>query len=192
MQEFWLCFVPIFVAVDPIGILPLFMSLTANVERKDLTRLIVKSVITGILVSLAFVLGGKWLFRMIGVTVADFMVAGGVLLFIIAMTDLITFEKERRKADPDSLGAVPIGVPIMAGPAVFATALLLLDQHGPVLTTMSVVANMVITGLAFRGSTLIIRVLGDSGTRIASKVASLILAAFSIMLIRKGIETFLG
>ena len=192
MESFWLCFVPLFVAVDPIGILPLFMSLTGGVQGKALQSLVVKSVITAIVVSLGFVLGGNWLFAIIGVTVADFMIAGGVLLFVIAMTDLISFEKERRKADPDSLGAVPIGVPLMAGPAVFATGMLLLNEHGPFLTSAAIIVNMVLAGLAFRCSSLVIRLLGDSGARITSKVASLILAAFSIMLIRKGIMSFFG
>ena len=192
MEAFWLCFVPLFVAVDPVGILPLFMSLSGGVRGKELQQLVVRSVITAIIVSLGFVLGGNWLFDKIGVTVADFMVAGGILLFVIAMTDLISFEKERRKADPNSIGAVPIGVPLMAGPAVFATGVLLLNEHGPWATSAAIIANMILAGIALRCSSLVIRLVGDSGARITSKVASLILAAFSIMLIRKGIMSFLG
>lgn len=192
MHDFWLCFVPIFVAVDPVGILPLFMGLTEKVERAHMNRLIIRSVITAIIVSVAFLLGGRWLFDLIGITVEDFMVAGGVLLFVLSMTDLVITDARPRRTDPETVGAVPIGVPLLAGPAVFATAMLLLNQFGYWLTALALVANMVLAGLVFRCSSVVLRVLGVTGTKIVAKVAALILAAFSVMLIRKGVASFLS
>jgi multiple antibiotic resistance protein len=139
MKSFWLCFVPLFVAVDAVGILPLFMSLTEGLETRKLRRIISQSVITAIAVALVFLVLGKALMDLLGITIADFMVAGGILLFVISLNDVLATEKaQQHTVDPDSLGAVPLGVPLISGPAVLTTTLLLSnflrvcsDGHGP-------------------------------------------------------------
>ncbi len=130
MTNFWLCFVPLFVAVDAIGVLPIFMNLTEGFNHSKRRRIIVQSIITATIVTLVFLAIGKSLFKMLGITVADFMVAGGMLLFIISIIDIITGEKKQRGIDQESLGAVPIGVPLIVGPAVLTTILLLVGEYG--------------------------------------------------------------
>ena len=92
MNEFWVCFVPLFVAVDAVGVLPLFLSLTEGMDRARLRRVVIQSVITAAAVALAFLTFGPVLLRFLGITVPDFMIAGGVLLFAISLSDLLTKE----------------------------------------------------------------------------------------------------
>ena len=99
MKAFWLCFVPIFVAVDAIGVLPMFMGFTENMELKRVRKVVYQSVFTAMAVALAFLVAGKALLNLLGITVADFMIAGGVLLFIISISDLLSDEKKQRKID---------------------------------------------------------------------------------------------
>ena len=187
MTEFLLCFVPLFVAVDAIGILPMFLSLTEGLNAARLRRVVLQSVVTAMIVALAFLAIGKIVMQFIGVTVNDFAIAGGALLFVLSLSDLLTAEKGRRDVDPDSLGPVPIGVPLIVGPAVLTTTILLVDRFGPGLTAAATVANILIAGLVLWLSQPINRLLGKSGAKTASKIASLVLAAIGVMMIRTGV-----
>jgi multiple antibiotic resistance protein len=187
MKDFWLCFVPIFVAVDAIGVLPMFISFTQEIDLGRKRIIIWQSVVTASIVALVFLYAGTSLLRILGISIADFMVAGGVLLFIISITDLITNEKMQRKLDPESLGAVPLGVPLIAGPALLTTSILQLNEHGFLTTTLAVISNILVAGIVFMFSESINRFLGKAGSKIASKIASLLLASIGVMIVRKGI-----
>ncbi len=192
MKEFWLCFVPLFVAVDAVGVLPLFVALTEGMDQQQRRMAIIQSVITASVVAVLFLWFGPSLLHFLGISVPDFMVAGGVLLLAISLNDLLTGEKRQRQTDMDSLGAVPIGIPLITGPAVLTTCLLLANLHGKWITTLAVSANTIIAGLVFAASVPISRTLSRAGTRAVSKLASLLLAAIAVMLIRRGLFDMLA
>ncbi len=187
MKDFWLCFVPLFVSVDAIGVLPMFLGLTEGIEKGPVRRILIQSVLTAMFVALVFLVGGTALLRLLGISIADFMVAGGIMIFVIAMSDLVSAEKRQRKVDKDSLGAVPLGVPLIAGPAVFTTSILLLNSYGAFMTAVSLVLNILIAGGIFSFAPQINSLLGKTGSKIISKIASLLLTAIAIMMIRRGI-----
>jgi len=191
-MEFWLCFVPLFVAVDAIGVLPAFLTLSQGMEPPQVRRVIYHSVATATAVALGFLALGTALLGLLGITVADFMVAGGILLLVLALGDLLANEKLQRRVDADNLGAVPLGVPLITGPAVLTTSMLLLNQYGAGWTAAAIVANILIAGIVFRFAGTISRVLGRVGEKIVSKIAMLLLAAIAVMMIRKGIEVFIA
>lgn len=187
VSSFWLCFVPLFVAVDPIGILPLYMGMTEGVPRPQQRQIIGQSVVTAMLVAMAFLLVGRGAFRLLGITMDDFMIAGGALLFALAMSDLVSTRKGRRQVSNETFGAVPIGVPLMVGPAVLTTILLLNDLHGAPCTLLATLANLSLAGVILAFSHHVERVLGRNGIRVFSKIVSLILAAIAVMMIRTGV-----
>jgi multiple antibiotic resistance protein len=187
MNDFWLCFFPMFVAVDAVGILPLFMHLTEGVDRQAVRKIIVQSMITALVVALVFLALGRWIFQYLGITVADFLIAGGVLLFTISVIDVITVEKRIAQVDADGLGAVPIGVPLIVGPAVLTTIFVLVGEYGIMPTVAATVANIVIAGGVFWLAAPIHRILGRSGSRALSKLAGILLAAIAVMMVRRGI-----
>ena len=187
MNNFWLCFVPLFVAMDALGLLPLFVSLTQGLDRARIRRVIFESVITAMVVALLFLFIGRIILSLLGITVADFMIAGGALLFVISLSDLIGSEKRRLQIDQDSVGAVPLGVPLIVGPGVLTATILLSSQYGTGPTVTAIVFNIAIVGIVFLLADGIIHVLGRAGTRTISKLASLILAAIGVMMVRKGI-----
>ena len=191
MKAFWLSFVPLFVAVDAIGVLPMFMSLIQGIEPSRIRRIIVQSVITAMVVALTFVAIGTALLNLLGITLADFMIAGGILLFVISMSDLLSTQKTQRQVEPEHLGAVPLGVPLIAGPALLTTAVLLTKVHGFLIPGIAVVVNILIAGALFRFAGFIQKILGKVGEKIVSKIASLLLAAYAVMMVRRGIELFL-
>jgi multiple antibiotic resistance protein len=192
MNNFWLCFVPLFVAVDALGLLPVFMGLTQELPRVRIRRIIFESVITAMIVALVFLFIGKGILTLLGITVADFMIAGGALLFVLSLSDLIAAEKRRVQVDQEEVGAVPLGVPLMVGPGVLTTTILLINQYGMIPTVSATIVNIVIAGMVFWMSGSINRILGRAGTRTISKLSSLILAAIGVMMVRKGIMLLLA
>lgn len=192
MEEFLLCFVPLFVAVDAVGVLPMFIGLTDGIEPHKTNRIIYQSIMTATLVALAFIAIGTATLKLLGITMTDFMVAGGVLLFIISISDLLTTEKAQRKVDPELLGAVPLGVPLLAGPAVLTTSVLLVNEYGFLQTAAAITANIFIAGIMFRFAKFINHLLGNAGVRIVSKITSLLLAAIGVMIVRKGITSLIS
>lgn len=190
MDDFLLTFVPLFVAVDPLGVLPLFLGLTHNMERRDVRRVIYRSVATAALLALGFAAGGPLVLEVLGITVEDFQIAGGLLLLALALRELLTEKELQQRVDMRSIGVgvVPLGVPLITGPAVLTTSMLQVDQYGLILVGMAIVANMAIAGLVFRFGNALRRVLGSSGASIASKISNLILAAIGVMMVRQGFQ----
>ena len=192
LESFVLCFVPLLVAVDAIGVMSMYLSLTAGLPRAAVDRILWQSLVTASVVALAFLLIGESLFQFLHVTSADFMIAGGILLFVISMSDILSGRKRQRQVEPDTLGAVPLGVPLIVGPAVLTTLILLSHRYGHGPTAIAVALNILLAGVVFRCSGVLNRLLGKSGMRACSKIASLILAAIAVRMIREGLETFLG
>lgn len=192
MHAFWLCFVPLLIAVDVPGVLPLYLGLTDGLDPPQRRRVILQSSTTASAVALSFLAIGKAVFALLGVTVADFMVAGGTLLFLIAVADLMTTGKPQRQVDAASLGAVPLGVPLIVGPAVLATSILLLDEHGFAPTAAALVANILLAAVAFALAEPLHRLLGNAGSKVLSKISSLLLASIAVMIVRKGLAAMLG
>ncbi len=192
MKSFWLCFVPLFVAVNAFGVLPLFINLTEGIEAKKIRRVVLQSMITALIVALAFLALGTMILNLLGITVADFMIAGGTLLFIISIREIISTDKSPYPIDLDSMGAVPIGVPLITGPAVLTTSMLLINEHTLVITSLAIIINILIAGGIFLSAPLINRVLGKTGSKTISKISSLLLAAIAVMIVRRGIAVFIS
>ena len=191
MENFSLAFVFLFVAVDPFGVLPIFISLTEGMTTSQKRRVIQQSLITALCVAVGFMFVGKALLDAVGVTISDFMIAGGVLLFIIAVRDLMATEKSQR-APSQSLGAVPLGTPLIVGPAVLTSVLMLRDVYKPLPTIFATVGNILLVGMILFSSDFLVRLLGGSGTKALSKVSLVLLAAFAVMMVRRGIEAAIG
>jgi multiple antibiotic resistance protein len=190
-RDILLSFISIFVAVDAIGVLPIFVSLTEGIERSERGKIIVQSMLTALCLAVGFIFLGKAVFRILGITIGDFMVAGGAILFCLAMTDIINPVKKRR-IPTEGLGAVPLGTPLIVGPAVLTTCLVIISQYGLLATLISVMVNILLAGMIFESSSVLMKVLGEAGSKALSKIMSLLLAAIAVMLTRKGIAQFLG
>jgi multiple antibiotic resistance protein len=192
MKSFGLCFIPLFVAVDAIGVLPLFMNLTEGIEQSKIKNIIIQSMITALIVALAFIAVGTATLKLLGITVADFMIAGGTLLFVFSIRDILSAEKKPYEVDLESMGAVPIGVPLITGPAVLTTSMLLINEHSLVITSLAIITNILIAGAVFFMAPLINRIIGKTGSKTVSKITSLLLAAIGVMIIRRGVAIFIA
>jgi len=190
-RDILLSFISIFVAVDAIGVLPIFVSLTEGMAPSERAKVVVQSMLTALCLAVGFIFLGKAVFDILGITIGDFMVAGGAILFCLAITDIINPVKKRRTPS-EQLGAVPLGTPLIVGPAVLTTCLVIISQYGLPATLISVLVNILLAGMIFRLSSVLMKVLGEAGSKALSKIMSLLLAAIAVMLIRKGLAQFLG
>lgn len=186
MREFLLSFIPIFVAMDAIGVLPIFMGFTEHIKKNEKRKIVGQSILTAFIIGLVFLFLGKWIFKTLGILVSDFKIAGGLVLLAISLKDILQFEKTR-KLSSDTMAAVPIGTPLITGPAVLTTMVILLDTYGITPTIFSFVINLLIAWIVFLNADLISEFLGKAGSKAVSKIASLLLAAIAVMMIRKGL-----
>jgi multiple antibiotic resistance protein len=192
MESFWLSFIQLFFTFNAFGIVSIFMALTNGIEPPRVRRILFQSIITAAGVALLFLAIGIAVLRTLGISVADFMVAGGVVLVIFAITELWFEWPAQSSRDPESLGAVPLGVPIITGPAVLTTSILSMNQYGFVVTALAIVANVLVVGVVFFFSENIIRILGRAGTKIIAKLSNLLLAAIGVMMVHKGIVAYIA
>ncbi|MBE0430785.1 MAG: MarC family protein [Dehalococcoidia bacterium] len=194
LRELGLTFVPLFVAMDAVGNLPIFLSLTQGITPKHRGRAAHLATLTALGIGLGFVAIGKAIFLLLGIEVADFLVAGGIILLVLAIKDLLT-GKAMEGHDASSsgmVGVVPIGTPVVVGPAVFTTLLLLIDQYLVVVVILSFVLNLAIQWLLFKQADRIVKFLGNTGVSAISKIIMLLLAAIAVKMIRQGVLTIAG
>ena len=194
IQEFGLTFVPLFVAMDAVGVLPILVPLTGDMKPAERSRTVRLAVITALGLGLGFVAIGKGIFLFLGIEVSDFLIGGGLILFLLAAKDLITGKMVESQASVGvaMLGVVPIGTPLVVGPAVLTTLLILIDQYSVIIVTISFILNLAIGWLLFTQANRVVRFLGQGGVRAASKIISLFLAAIAIKMIRQGILQVMG
>jgi len=186
-------FVPLFVAVDVVGLLPLYLGMTAHFDAGGRRRVCVRAIFAALIVGTAFVLVGKGVFRLLGITTSDFKVAGGLVLVTLAIVDLLVPGKPQRTTTREITEAavVPLGVPLIVGPAVLTTAMILVDEYGVLPTLVAFFLNLGLVWVAFTYADFVQRLLGTAGTRAVSKVVSLLLAAIGVMMVRVGLEGLL-
>jgi multiple antibiotic resistance protein len=189
LTKFLQAFIPLFVAIDPIGLAAIFLGLGQNIAAERRQKIADQAIWTGGLVALGFLFLGTSIFAALGISVGDFQIAGGLILFILAAKDLVQSAAEPEKL-PEDFGVVPLGMPLIAGPASITTLLVLAQNEaiGLVTTLAALVINLILVVLALHYSDWLGRRIGATGMRAISKIISLLLAAIAISMIRHGIR----
>ena len=194
VRELALSFVTLFFAMDAVGNLPIFLALTQETTAARRRQTANLATLTAFGIGLAFVAVGKAIFSLIGIEVADFLMAGGIILLILAIRYLITGKMVETQdlSASETVGVVPLGTPLVVGPAVLAALLLLMGKHHIAIVLSSFILNLVIQWVLFRQANRIVAFLGRTGVTAISKVIMLLLAAIAVKMIREGVMTILG
>lgn len=195
MQQFVEAFLPLFVAMNILSVLPLFIALTDGMDVPTRRRLGLKAVLTAFIIALVILLTGRLIFQTLGITVDDLRIGGGIILLVLSITDLLFSDTTRRSPSAngaqEDLGVVPLGTPLVVGPAAITTILVLQESYGYWMTLGSLVANLVLVFATFFFAPTLIAWIGASASKAIGKVASLFLAAISVALIRTGVAGIL-
>ena len=187
LNDVIMAFIPLFVAIDVPGVVPSFLSLTQGMTLKAKRKLIIEATMTAGVVALVFLILGKVIFRFLGITENDFRIGGGIVLLVLSVSDLL-FSREIKREEGQSVGVVPIGIPLIMGPAALTSIIIIVDLYGYWISLVSLIVNLLIVWLTFRHSDFLIKVMGKSGSQAFAKVASLFMVAIAVMMIRVGVQ----
>src|ERR1700679_3133467 len=183
VSKFLECFIPLFVTIDPVGLAAIFLALSRNVAVEKRRKIAKQATLTGGIVALLFLFLGRLIFLSIGIRASDFQIAGGLILFIIASRELTQSMSEEKRNLPDDFGVVPLGMPLIAGPATIATLLVISQEVGLWMTLLALVVNLTLVALAFSQSERLERLVGQTGLRAVSKIIALLLAAIAVHIV---------
>jgi len=186
--------------IDPIGMIPLTLSATAHASPERRNKIVDQAVLVAAGIMLFMGLVGQALLSYLGITLPAFLIAGGILLFLIAIDMLFarptgakgTEEEEREAAQVQNPAVFPLAVPMIAGPGTIATVLLLLnltkgDRFEVVIVFGAYAAALLITWLCMRGATLLQRYVGRTGIHVVTRLLGIILAALAVQFVLNGI-----
>jgi len=196
-------FLTLFVVVDPIGIAPVFIALAGGRPAEERSRIARKAVSVAGIVLLGFALFGSWLFERLGISMDAFRIAGGVLLFRIAVgMVLAAHERETREEQEEArarhdVSVFPLAIPLIAGPGALASVMILVAQAGADLRRQLVVVAMaalvlLLTWLALRLSALLGRLLHRTGVNVVTRVLGVLLAALAVQYVADGVRGLLA
>ncbi|QIK84121.1 MarC family protein [Sanguibacter sp. HDW7] len=189
-------FITLFVIMDPPGIVPIFLGLTGTMTAKERHRAARQAVLVAAGVIIAFALFGKSLLSYMHISLPALQASGGLLLLLIAL-DLLTGKMEDPEAPKGNanIAMVPLGTPLLAGPGAIVAAMLFVervdgsaaDWLGVGLGFAGVVLSM---WVAMRFAGVILRILGESGTLLVTRIAGLLLAAIAVQLVADAVTAF--
>ncbi len=181
----------LFIVVDPFGDIPIFMGLTEKMSDAQKRKIFNTACLVGFVLLLVFAFTGQQIFNIFGVSIYSFEIAGGVLLLIIAIRILISGSIHEREESAESIGAVPIAIPLLVGPGAITTTILNLQEYDVYVTVLSVLIVMLLTWIILRYINGIYRFLGKTGSIVIARVMSLLIAAIAVQYILVGVTRFL-
>lgn len=188
-------FVTILVIMDPMGNVPIFLSLTRRMSVTERNRAGRQAIVVAAIVILAFAIFGQQLLRVLGISVEALQVSGGLILALVAL-ELLQHTSEDDRADATASGLnialVPLGTPLLAGPGAIAATMVYMRQADGAGATLSVIlalfAALALCWLALRYSSVLTRIIKDNGIELVTKVVGLLLAAIAVQLVAEGIQ----
>lgn len=198
-------FVTLLVTVDPPGLAPLFLALTAGMNRSERNQVAVRASLIGLTILLVFALAGGAILKVFGITLPAFRVAGGLLLFWIAFEMIFERRQERHEKSAEravtrdmirNIAAFPLAIPLIAGPGAISASVLLsgsfagpADRAALALIIASVIA---LTYIVFVLAERIDGFLGETGRSILTRLLGVMLAALAVQFVSDGVKHLFG
>lgn len=196
-------FLTLFVVVDPVGIAPVYLGLVEGRPASERARVARRAVIVAGAVLFGFAFGGAWLLEKLGISMDAFRIAGGILLFRIAVGMVLAAPHERETEEEEEearsradVSVFPLAIPLIAGPGSMATMMILIGQAGTDPAKLALVVSMtaavlVLTWLALKLSTTLGRILRRTGVNVVTRVLGVLLAALAVQYVADGVRGLL-
>jgi multiple antibiotic resistance protein len=185
--------IALFIIVDPFGNIPIFMGLTESMSETQRRKIYNVACLVGFVLLLVFAFLGNEILAIFGISIESFEIAGGILLLIVSIRILISGSKlNAAEESPESIGAVPIAMPLLVGPGAITTTIFNLQTYTVTVAITAVIIVLSITWVILRYTTVVYRYLGKTGSLVIARVMALLIAAISIQYILTGITHFIG
>lgn len=186
-QSFVQTFIPLFIVLDALGTLPFALVLTEGMTTHERRRTMHIAIATATGVGLVFLFFGRLILDVLGISVGSFAIAGGLVLLALSIKYLTT-GRWVEMVKEEMIAVVPIGTPLLAGPATITTLLLLDTQFPLYMVLVSFILNMIICWIIFLLGNQVVRFLGRGGLKAVSNIFNLLLAAIAVSMIVKGLD----
>jgi len=196
LEVFIQAFVLYFVVIDPIGNTPIFMSITQSQSGKEKYQTAIEAVLIATIILILFSFMGKFLLSYLNISLESFRIAGGIILFLIAIEMLFNKRQERKERivfqKKNKLSVFPLAIPILAGPASITSVIVIATKYQDELilqsaSLMGLIAVMIVSLLLFLLLAKSDKFINKNITNIISRVIAIILAALSIQYIIDGL-----
>jgi multiple antibiotic resistance protein len=178
VRYFVLALSSVFFLVDPFAAIPTFLAITADAEEKNRRRMATKASLTCFIVLTSFALAGRYIFRMFGITLPAFEIAGGLIMLLIGI-------------DKEDAGIVPLGIPMLAGPGAISSVMVLVGKAPGLWEILAILTSIAITAAAcfgvLSGADRVRRLLGETGIRILVRIMGLLLVALAMQFFVNGL-----
>lgn len=187
VREYWDAFIMLFIVLDSIGNIPIFYSLTSNMDESKRRKVFAKSVIVASSLLVFFTFFGYSFFTYYDVTFTDFKIAGGLLLLLLALEGLVgRIEAETLRSE--DVAVVPMATPLLAGPGSIYVVMYLNTVYGTLPTLLSIAFNTILAYFILVSSELFVQKIGKNTILVLSRIFSLLLAVLAVSMIRSGLE----
>ena len=203
MLEFaLLAITSVFFLVDPFAVIPMFLAVTANSPKQERRAVARRSALTCAIVLCSFALAGSLIFKMFGITLPAFKIAGGIILMGIGLDMLqakqsgtkATAEEQQEGAEKPDASIIPLGMPMLAGPGAISTVMVLVGESHSVSQHVIIYATILLTAyvsyLILAGADGVRKYLGETGIRILMRLMGLLLVALAVQFIANGLTDF--
>jgi multiple antibiotic resistance protein len=188
-EAFVLSFIPLFIVIDAIGNLPFVLSMSEGLPTRQQRRMVNIAVVTATIVGLAFLFFGRAVLNAMKIHVGEFAFAGGIIVLALSINHMLTGHFTATTSKEEMVAVVPIGTPLVVGPATITTLLFLTDvqKYALYLVLLAFVLNLAITWTVFRLGFQFARFLGQGGLMAVSRVFNLLLAAIGVSMMFQGL-----
>jgi multiple antibiotic resistance protein len=187
LHSFVLTFVPLFIVLDALGNLPIVISMTEDMTAQGRYRVIHIAMATATVVGLIFLLFGQLILNVLSISVGSFAIAGGIILLVLSIKYMRSGHMTQVIKE-EMIAVVPIGTPLVVGPATITTLLVLSQEYALYIVLLSFLVNLFISWIVFLLSNRIIRIIGVGGLRAISRVFALLLAAIAVSMVVHGLR----
>ena len=180
-------FILLFSVFDVVGTVPLFLALTQDYKEQR-AKIVRDSVAIATVILLVFATVGQLVFQLLGITLDDFKIAGGIILFIIALDNLRGKVSQTRVIAATEIAAFPLATPLLAGPGAISTVMIYANPpYGLIEDFLVILLNSLLAFVILERASWVQKVLGNNGTQVFTRVIGLLIAAIGIAFIREGV-----
>ncbi|MBN1786664.1 MAG: NAAT family transporter [Candidatus Methanofastidiosa archaeon] len=192
INEFIKTFIPLFIILNPLAIIPNYMVVVEHIPKREAERFSSRTIISAFILLAIFIFIGRPFLDLIGISTYSFMIACGLLLLYISMGMLSGDPPITRNVSLDSTSIVPMSIPLLAGPGSIATTIVLENNYGISLVFVSLVVSMLVSKILLDNYQRIYKVLGTNGLNAWIRLSALFYSAIAISLITNGILSIGG
>jgi multiple antibiotic resistance protein len=186
--EFAKATIALFVIVDPLGNIPIFLGLTRRLDKESRGKVFKIATLTAFFLLLFFALAGREVMYLFGISLPNFKLAGGTLLLVISIKILVYGEWEEKVTDERTTGVVPLGFPLLAGPGAITATIVNLQSYGMMVTLLATSLVFLLTWLILRFIDAIYKILGELGSAVIARLMAVFIAAIAFQFIVEGIQ----